>query len=104
MTETTPRKARGLSVVLLHHLLLPAAGLSLETAVDGTVLYRSDPSELYELVASREAMSGFWLPPMAPREFSEAVSEGDVLPPKSTRFMPKLVSGMVWAAHDGTLL
>ena len=102
--STTPRKARSLSAVLLHHLLLPAAGVGLEAAVEGTILYRSDPDELYRMVSRREVSSGFWLPPMTPHEFAEAVSEGDVLPPKSTRFMPKLISGMVWAPHDGRLL
>jgi uncharacterized protein (DUF1015 family) len=101
---TTPRKARSLSVVLLHHLLLPAAGVGLEAAVEGTILYRSDPDELYRMIAEGQVASGFWLPPMAPQKFAEAVSEGDVLPPKSTRFMPKLISGMVWAPHDGRLL
>ena len=56
------------------------------------------------MIAEGQVASGFWLPPMAPQKFAEAVSEGDVLPPKSTRFMPKLISGMVWAPHDGRLL
>ena len=101
---TTPRKARGLSAVLLHHMLLPAAGLGLDTATDGTVLYRSDPDQLYAMRKDDEVAAAFWLPPMEPSAFAEAVSEGDVLPPKSTRFMPKLISGLVWVGHDAAVL
>ena len=44
------------------------------------------------------------LPPMAPSEFAEAVAQGDLLPPKSTRFLPKMISGLVWVGHDARLL
>ena len=37
---------------------------------------------------------------MTPAGFAGAVAEGDVLPPKSTRFLPKVVSGLVWADHS----
>ena len=89
--------------MLLHHLLLPTAGVQLSSATDGTVAYRSDPDQLYRSRERDEVGTAFWLPPMAPAAFAEAVSEGDVLPPKSTRFMPKLVSGLVWAGHDAAL-
>lgn len=102
--DSTPRLARGLSAVLLHHMLLPALGLDLSTSSDGTVRYRSDPDELYRMVDDGEARTAFWLPPMEPAEFARAVREGDVLPPKSTRFMPKLISGLVWAGHDAELV
>lgn len=102
--ESAPRRARRLSAVLLHHLLLPAAGLELSTATDGTVVYRSDADQLYRMRERDEVGTAFWLPPMAPAAFAEAVSEGDVLPPKSTRFMPKLASGLVWVGHDAKLI
>jgi uncharacterized protein (DUF1015 family) len=40
---------------------------------------------------------------MAPQQFAAAIAEGDLLPPKSTRFLPKVVSGLVWAGHDAAL-
>ena len=31
-------------------------------------------------------------------------SRSTLLPPKSTRFLPKMISGMVWVGHDARLL
>ncbi len=90
--------------MLLHHLLLLRAGLPLEAATDGTVGYRSDPEELWSEVESGEKGTGIWLPTMDPAAFGRAVSEGDVLPPKSTRFLPKLISGLVWSGHDSKVI
>jgi uncharacterized protein (DUF1015 family) len=98
--EGTPPGAEFLTVWLLHGALFPALGLPAEAATDGTVLYRSDPNLLWDQVASGEAAVGLWLPPMAPEAFAAAIAHGDMLPPKSTRFLPKVVSGMVWAGHD----
>ena len=92
-----------LAVVLLHHQLLPATGLHLEAASDGSVQYRSDPDDLYRMVDSEAATLGIWLPPMSPDSFALAVSDGSVLPPKSTRFLPKLASGLVWCGHDARI-
>lgn len=98
--QGTPPGAERLTVALLHGALLPALGFSPEAATDGTLLYRSDPAALWEMVASGQAALGLWLPPMAPEAFAAAIAHGDMLPPKSTRFLPKVVSGMVWAGHD----
>ena len=95
--------ARQLSVVLLHEVLLPALGYGPEAATDGTVLYRSDPDALAALIDGGEAAAGIYLPPMAPDQFAAAIAQGDLLPPKSTRFLPKVVSGLVWADHESRL-
>jgi uncharacterized protein (DUF1015 family) len=101
-TRVAP-SARGLSVVLLQEVLYPGLQLPPEAATDGTVLYRSDPNELYGMITSGEAGLGLWLPPMSPMAFSVAIANGDLLPPKSTRFLPKVYSGLVWAAHGTEL-
>lgn len=100
----TPERSRRLPVVLLHAMLLPAAGLGPRATVDGTLAYVDDPEEAFDRMDRGEAEAGFWLPPMSPETFAEAVSEGDLLPPKSTRFLPKLTSGLVWVGHDAELL
>ncbi len=33
---------------------------------------------------------------MSPRTFGDAMAVDELMPPKSTRFLPKLVSGLVW--------
>ncbi len=98
--DSTPGRKAGLSVVLLHYQLLAASGLDISNASDGTILYRSNPNDLYDMVNTGEAKAGFWLPPMSAQGFAQATEDGDVLPPKSTRFIPKLVSGLVWCGHD----
>lgn len=92
-------ETRKLSVALLHGSLFPAMGLAPEAATDGTTLYRSDPDALWRTVEEGGAAVGLYLPPMEPAQFAAAIAEGDMLPPKSTRFLPKVVSGLVWARH-----
>lgn len=96
-------EARKLSVALLHASLFPAMDLAPEAATDGTTLYRSDPDELWRAVEGGRAAVGIYLPPMEPAQFAAAIAQGDMLPPKSTRFLPKVVSGLVWAAHKTRL-
>lgn len=98
-----PAAASQLTVVLLHETLLPQWGYSEANAVDGTILYRSKPEVLHRAVTSGEVPVALWLPPMTPEGFHGAIAQGDVLPPKSTRFLPKAISGLVWAAHDSVL-
>lgn len=95
--------AAKLSVVLLHEVIFAKLGLSKENWTDGTVSYRSDPNRLHGQVKNGDLGVGFFLPPMEPSAFGEAIAEGDLLPPKSTRFLPKVVSGLVWADHDSEL-
>jgi uncharacterized protein (DUF1015 family) len=93
-----------LAVELLHGTLLAAQGYAPESATDGTVVYRSNPDELWQQVASGELKTGIWLPPMRPSAFAAAIAGGQMLPPKSTRFMPKVMSGLAWADHDSRIL
>lgn len=95
---------RHLAVGWLHGALLPSLGLPVEAATDGTVIYRSDPNRLHSELAAGEATLGFWLPAMSSEDFARAVSSGHLLPPKSTRFLPKLASGLVWSSHDTQML
>ncbi|HVG08148.1 MAG TPA: DUF1015 domain-containing protein [Thermoanaerobaculia bacterium] len=93
-----------LTVEILHEIILPALGYSPDAGTDGTVVYRSNPEELWQQVANGELKTGLWLPPMLPAAFSTAIAGGQMLPPKSTRFMPKVMSGLVWADHDSRIL
>ncbi|HSN86690.1 MAG TPA: DUF1015 family protein, partial [Thermoanaerobaculia bacterium] len=99
-----PTTGPRLAVEMLHATILPALGYGPEAATDGTVVYRSNPDELWSQVAGGDLKTGIWLPPMLPSAFSAAIADGQMLPPKSTRFMPKVMSGLVWADHDARLL
>lgn len=96
--------ARNVAVVLLHEIVYPALGLAPAAAVDGTTTYRSDPEVLYGMIENGEAGTGIWLPPMTPAAFALAIEHGEMLPPKSTRFLPKVMSGLVWADHDSRVV
>ncbi len=101
--KTRTASAARLPVVLLAEAIFPALGLAAEASTDGTVIYRSDPDELRRMVAAGEVAVAFFLPPMSPAEFGAAIENGDLLPPKSTRFLPKVFSGLVWAEHRSHL-
>ncbi len=94
----------GLAVEVFQETILPALGLGTEAATDGTVIYRSHADELWSQVAAGDLGTGVWLPPMQPAAFAAAIAGGKMLPAKSTRFLPKVMSGLVWADHDSKLL
>jgi uncharacterized protein (DUF1015 family) len=102
----TPRAAGAagktppLVVKIFQDAVLPALGLAPEAATDGTLVYRSDADTLYAQLERGELGTGFWLPPMRPADFAAAIAQGEELPPKSTRFLPKAMSGLVWSDHQ----
>ncbi|MBW8876606.1 MAG: DUF1015 domain-containing protein [Acidobacteria bacterium] len=94
----------GLAVEVFQETILSALGLRAEAATDGTVIYRSHADELWGQVAAGDLGTGVWLPPMQPAAFAAAIAGGKMLPAKSTRFLPKVMSGLVWADHESKLL
>ncbi len=96
--------APALVVEIFQHAILPALGIAPAAATDGTLVYRSDPGTLYDQVESGELGTGFWLPPMRPADFAAAIAHGELLPPKSTRFLPKAMSGLVWCDHESRVI
>jgi uncharacterized protein (DUF1015 family) len=93
-----------LPVEIFQETILAALGHPPEASTNGTVVYRANPDELWNQVASGELGTGVWLPPMQPAEFAAAIADGQMLPAKSTRFLPKVMSGLAWADHDSKLL
>ncbi len=93
-----------LAVEIFQDSILPALGLPPESSTDGRVVYRADPNELWSQVAAGDLGTGVWLPPMQPAAFAAAIADGQMLPAKSTRFLPKVMSGLVWADHESKLL
>ena len=89
--------------VSLFHSLFDLIGWDEGAASDGTIIYRSDPDRLLQEMVAGEFEASFWLPPMSAGGFSNALEICPLLPPKSTRFLPKLASGLVWARHDTEL-
>lgn len=100
----TPGRKANLPAVLLHHHLLKTTGVPIESATDGSIAYEADPDDIIALLERAEITAGVFLPPMTPKQFALATEDGDLLPPKSTRFLPKLVSGLVWCGHDAHIV
>ncbi|HKH48306.1 MAG TPA: DUF1015 domain-containing protein [Thermoanaerobaculia bacterium] len=93
-----------LVVEVFQNDILPALGLPAEASTNGTVVYRAQPAELWDQVSTAELGTGIFLPPMAPTQFAAAIADGALLPAKSTRFVPKVMSGLVWADHQSQVL
>ncbi len=89
-----------LPVEIFQETILSALGHPPEASTNGTVVYRANPDELWDQVKAGELGTGVWLPPMQPAAFAAAIADGQMLPAKSTRFLPKVMSGLVWADHD----
>jgi uncharacterized protein (DUF1015 family) len=98
------RSTSPLVVEIFQKDILSALGHGPEASTDGTVVYRAQSNELWNQVASGEIGTGFFLPPMSPHEFAAAIADGALLPAKSTRFIPKVMSGLVWADHESQVL
>lgn len=98
-----PESATPLAAALVHGPLFDRFGLPDGASHDGSVVYRSDPDELFAQVHNGEVAVGIWLPPTSPELFAGAVAAGDRLPPKWTRFVPKLASGLVWCSHEAEI-
>jgi uncharacterized protein (DUF1015 family) len=98
--EAAPGATASPAAVLLHRQMLRRAGLAPTADRDGSIVYRAAAEEVARMVRDGEASVGFWLPPMEPAEFAAVTARRELLPPKSTRFLPKLVSGLVWSAHN----
>jgi uncharacterized protein (DUF1015 family) len=94
--HSTPK----LPVEIFQETILSALGHPPEASTNGTVVYRANPDELWDQVKAGELGTGVWLPPMQPAAFAAAIADGQMLPAKSTRFLPKVMSGLVWADHD----
>ena len=99
-----PGRKADLPASLLHHHLLKTAGVPPTSATDGSIAYKADPDDIIALLERSEITAGVFLPPMTPKQFALATEDGDLLPPKSTRFLPKLVSGLVWCGHDAEVV
>lgn len=86
-----------LDVLVAHEVLLrQLLGLGPEADLDPQrLLYTRSGEEVLSLVQASSDRIGILLKPPRPEELFEAARQGLVLPPKSTYFYPKLLSGLV---------
>lgn len=89
----------GLVVARVHEHLLPTWGVD-KTSPGDEVSFTRSPGEAIEAVRQGSATIAVLLPPEQISSVLEVASDGEVMPQKSTYFIPKLRSGLVLSTLD----
>lgn len=95
--DEVPESWFDLDVPALHSLMLDpwmADVLRAQTEEHGVLEYCNEHLESIQLVARGERGAAFLINPLSIAEVQRVVAAGDVLPPKSTNFSPKVVAGL----------
>jgi len=89
---------RSLDAAALEALILrEALGMSTEDiAAKRGLSYCSDTAEAVRRITEGEADAGFLLRPTPVQQVREVAAAGETMPPKSTYFFPKLLTGLVF--------
>jgi uncharacterized protein (DUF1015 family) len=82
-----------LEVVWLGALLERVAGIDASATASGAISYTREARAAIRAVAEGEAASAFLLPPVEARDVVDVAATGATMPPKSTYFFPKPLSG-----------
>jgi len=93
-----PQPWRELDVAILQKLIMENR-LELDTAAltsGGNVMYSQVPSEIFRMVNDGECELGFILNPTLVEQVRSVAEAGSKMPPKSTFFYPKLLTGMAF--------
>jgi uncharacterized protein (DUF1015 family) len=94
MIGDKPKEYRSLDVSILNHIILQKIlGLDLE---DKEILsFIPNSEELIDRVDNNPAYIAFFLNPVKIQEIIAVALNGERMPPKSTYFYPKVLSGLV---------
>jgi len=101
-----PERQRQLDITQLHALLLDQIlGINLEKVAEqestqATIRYLRDPIEAVDQVRQGQADISFLTNPVPMEQLKEVAFAGEQLPPNSTDFFPKLLSGLTIYALD----
>lgn len=94
-----PREYRSLDVSILNYLVLNDA-LGLGSQDDSAVRFNPDPGELIDTVDAGDSCVAFFLNPVKVQQIMAVALTGERMPPKSTYFYPKVLSGLVINKHS----
>ena len=94
---SVPAPIAGFDVAILHGLILPAAGMA-----GAEIRYSAQAGEVVQAAGEGGADTAAWLLRGIPTpEVYRVASQGVILPPKSTYFYPKVLSGLTVNPLDG---
>ena len=89
-----PKEYRALDVAILNYLVFRNI-LKLDLNNLTAIKYSPDPYELMNAVDSDSANIAFFLNPVKIQQIINIATSGNKMPPKSTYFYPKVLSGLV---------
>jgi len=89
-----PKEYRALDVAILNYLVFKNI-LKLDLNNLTAIKYSPDPYELMDQVDSDPANIAFFLNPVKIQQIINIATSGNKMPPKSTYFFPKVLSGLV---------
>jgi uncharacterized protein (DUF1015 family) len=97
IVEGTPKALKRLDVTILHALLIdrPLRAHARAVQPDDVVAYTHDATEAIRAVKNRHWGAAFLVNPTRISEVQEVATAGLRMPPKSTFFYPKLLTGLV---------
>ncbi|GAB4315230.1 MAG: DUF1015 domain-containing protein [Candidatus Sumerlaeia bacterium] len=88
---------KGLNLTILHHYIINQVWVGnpdIELEKDD-IFYERDPGRALKLLQDKRGAAAFFLDPLSPRKVKEIMETGELLPPKSTFFYPKIITGLV---------
>jgi uncharacterized protein (DUF1015 family) len=98
--EDRPKEYRSLGVVILNQLIFKDI-LRLRPEEKERFKFSPNPDELIEAVDSDPNIIAFFLNPVKIEDIMAVALKGSKMPPKTTYFYPKVLSGMVIHKHEG---
>ncbi|MCD6385380.1 DUF1015 domain-containing protein [Candidatus Sumerlaeota bacterium] len=95
--DDVSKDLKSLDVVVLHRYIIAQVWIgNPEVEIeDDDLTYTCDLKEVINQVRSRRACAGFVLCPPKLSTIKKIVLKGELMPPKSTYFHPKIISGLV---------
>lgn len=95
--DDVSKDLKSLDVVVLHRYIIAQVWIgNPEVEIeDDDITYTHDLKEVINQVRSRQACAGFVLCPPKLSTIKKIVLKGELMPPKSTYFHPKIISGLV---------
>jgi uncharacterized protein (DUF1015 family) len=97
-----PRAAGELGVRVLHREVIEGLfGLDEAAVRDGAVAFPKDALRAARDVREGRGALALYLDPLSPEDVFRVTAAGELLPQKSTFFLPKLPSGLVFRSLDG---
>lgn len=94
MISDKPREYRTLDVSILNYLILKNI-FGLSQADNGDIEFIHNADELIELTDKEQSCIAFFLNPVKMQQIIDVALKGEKMPPKSTYFYPKVLSGLV---------